>query len=134
MTAVIQEMYFAFIAGFLFLLKAKKKSRIKCRQQCFGRTGPPVVISSKLSLHLQRLFNRSTEKTFSYIAQYLQETNFLQVGDFAHKTKFFSPQGKFRFGYSALLSYTVKLNDGNNEAEHKNIMTITLDGTCFLQR
>lgn len=113
-------MYFAFIDGFIFLLKAKKKSRINCRQKCFSRTGPPVVDSSKLTSHLQALFKRSTEKTFSYI---MQCNNFLQIGYFACKTQFLPLQCKFWIGYSALLFYTVEVNDGNNEAEHKNIMT-----------
>lgn len=121
-------MYFAFIAGFIFLLKEKKKSRINCRQKWFSRTGPPVVISSKLTSHLQALFKRNTEKTFSYI---IQCNNFLQMGYFEYKTKFLQPQCKFRIGYSALLFYIVEFNDGNNEAEHKNIMTFGRD--LFLQ-
>lgn len=40
---------------------------------------------------------------------------------FAYKTKFL--QCKFWIGYSALPFCTVEQNDGNNEAEHKNIMT-----------
>lgn len=41
---------------------------------------------------------------------------------FSHKTKFLRPQCKFWVGFSALLFCTVELSDGNNEAEHKNIM------------
>lgn len=124
-----KKMYFAFIDGFIFLLKERKKRiRIHCRQKLFSRTGPPVVISSKLTPHLQALFKRNTEKTFSYI---IQCNNFLQMGYFEYKTKFLHPQCKFWIGYSALLFCTVELSDGNNEAEHKNIMTFGRD--LFLQ-
>lgn len=116
---------------FFYWKRKKKKGRVKCGEKCFARTGPSVVISSKLSLLLQRPFNRSTEKAFCYTAQYLQQTNFLQVGHFAHKTRFLSPRGKFSFEYSVLLFYNGELNDDNNEAEHENIITGTSNGSFF---
>lgn len=124
-------MHFGFKAAFFFSWKKKKKKVEKIQRKYFARTGTSVVICSKLSLLLQRPLNRNTERAFYCTAQYLQQTNFLQVGHFAHKTNFSCPQGKFWFGYSALLFYNVELNSDNNEAEHENIMTGTSDSICF---